>query len=245
MKSFRKKLESIIIGLSLLAVAWHILDVAWITWTDIDLGEKVFRILFGSISLFLSIGFLFPQLLEKLFSLLPTKKKKCLICSQPAHDTLTAKHEIGTFCRQHLIAKYSELFLMSSPNIVIVEFQPKATEFTGVVYGYYPLSELANFGWGKKDKDVIQTLVMKVKSEKCRICEKQSNALFLPKEVAPWKKYGASPNSDFISVGEFLCKEHALKRILPSLQTNPKYFDDGGGLYVPCKEDGFQVTTEL
>jgi hypothetical protein len=174
-------------------------------------------------------------------SLLP--KKKCKICGREANDILSAdsSHQLGVFCRNHLIQEYSKLFLSSYFNKVIVEFQPKAA---GVwVYSYYPISELENFGWEKKSREVVENLLLTINGQKCRECSNSSTTLFVSKEAAPWSKYSSEPSLEFAKTGEYLCNEHALEKIKPGIQSNKRHFDDG--LWLPYKEAGFQVGTEL
>lgn len=174
-------------------------------------------------------------------------KKKCKICGREASDVLSdnSSHKLGVFCRNHLIQEWSRHFLNSPFNKIEVEFQPQASGSLGLVYGYYPASEIEQFGWKKKSSQVVENLLLTIIGKKCRECNESATTLFVSKEASPWSKYGPEPSSDYGKTGEYLCNKHALDRIKPAIQTNPKHFNDGGGLWLPYKESGFQVGTEL
>lgn len=209
--------------------------------------EDIKSVLLPFLLFFLIVPLIFGAGLVARFieGLLP--KKKCKICGREASDVLSdsSSHELGVFCRNHLIQEYSKHFLNSSFNKVIVEFQPRASGDLGTVYGYYPISEIEQFGWEKKSRQVVENLLLTINGKKCRECDEPATSLFVSKEAAPWSKYGPEPSLDYAKIGEYLCNEHTLDRIKPSIQTNPKRFNDGGGLWLPYKEGGFQVGTEL
>lgn len=171
------------------------------------------------------------------------KKDKCNICSKPTRDVLTEDPEyqkkIGAFCRQHLIEKYSEFFLKSKFKKVVIEFQPSS--HTGDVYLYYPVAHLDDFSWEKGGKEAIIKLVQSISGKKCKVCDNDAYVFFIPKEAAPIDKYKGNPSLDFHSKGEYYCNNHALKRIIPSIQNNKKEFSENGGLQIPVG-DGYQAS---
>lgn len=156
--------------------------------------------------------------------------KKCSTCRKDANDVLFSDHKIGSFCRNHLIEKYSDLFVKTPFNIVMIEYQPKlGAGYT--TYLYDPLSEL---DWGDQGK-IVELLTKGISDRECSQCGNRANILFIPKEVARFIQ-GADPS--FASKGEYLCKEHALKRIIPSFQDAKQSL----ALYLPFKQDGLQAT---
>lgn len=172
------------------------------------------------------------------------RKKRC-ICSKSAYDKLTSDHTIGYFCRDHLLQKYSELFVKSPFNVVMVEYQPESISFPG--YLYYPASEIDfrnRYDPNNKANEVVKQLLSTIKVKKCSMCNKQVSILFVSKEVSPFKKYKSEPREEFAQKGEYLCKEHTLERIIPCLRSSRKHFDTNEGLCLPNKEDGYQATIE-
>lgn len=187
-----------------------------------------------------------PGFVIKIFSgLFP--KPKCKICGQRGEDVLSenSDHELGKFCRNHLLQEYSRLFLNFHFNKVMVEFQPKASGYLGPVYGYYPVSEIEKYGWEKKSRQIVENLLLTINGKQCKACNRSATTLFVSKEVAPWSKYGPEPSLEYARIGEYLCNDHALDKVKPSIQNNPQNFYDGGGLWLPYKEGGLQVGTEL
>lgn len=209
-----------------------------------DVHQFLFLVLiiFGILILPLVLLFFVAIIIEKL---LP--QKKCALCAKEARDVLSdsSNHRIGVFCRNHLMQEYSKRFLTSPFRKVMVEPQPTAAGYLGPVYGYFPVSEIKQFGWQERAKKVLEELLATINGKSCRECKESATTLFLSKEVAPWSKYGSEPRIEYAKVGDYLCNRHALKRLTPGIQTNPKYYDDAGGLWLPYKEGGFQVSTEL
>lgn len=167
------------------------------------------------------------------------KKKKCQICSDLGKDSLSSEKTIGTFCRKHLILRYSELFLRSHFHLVMLEYQPDGISYPG--YLYYPLSEI---DWGGNQKEIIQELINGIRSKKCVSCDDSTSILFISKELAPFKKFGPEPQNNFSTKGLYLCKKHALEKALPSIKNSKKDFNIHGGLYLPFKENGYQSTIQ-
>ncbi|MBI2338209.1 hypothetical protein HYU95_03400 [Candidatus Daviesbacteria bacterium] len=216
-----------------------------------DSLKKLFlQIVVLSFSFFL-LAFVLPSILMVIAEIPGKFKKfkKCDLCQQPAYDILSGSsnkdEKMGIFCRRHLIERYSQQFIKTSLNFVMVEFQPRATRYTGAVYGYYPVSQLQKYFFKKDERQIVEQLLATILEKKCRSCDKKAQVLFISKEAAPWEKYNCYPFYEYADKGEYLCLEHTLKRILPSIQNNPKHFDDGGGLWLPYLENGYQVTTEL
>lgn len=201
----------------------------------------VFAIPFGLLILLGKLMGILARPIELMFE----SKSRCRTCSQPARDDLTHGKETFKFCRMHLVDTYSEHFLASPYKMIVVEFMPTTTSSTGAVYGYHPLSEMQKYGWSKKNQEVLEQLIKTIEGNKCFRCSKNASVLFIPKEKAPWERFGPNPSPEYEKLGIYCCREHALERVIPSIRTNPKRFNDGGGLYIPYEEDGFQVTTEL
>lgn len=215
-----------------------------------DLKKLFLQIIVSLLFSFL-LAFVLPSILGRIVEILGKLKrpKKCNFCEQPAYDILSGSsnkdEKMGIYCRPHLIEKYSRQFIKTSFNLVMVEFQPQATHFTGSVYGYYPVSQLQKYFFEKDERQIVEQLLAAIPKKKCRSCDKKAQVLFVSKEAAPWAKYNCYPFFEYAAKGEYLCLEHTLKRILPGIQNNPKHFDDGGGLWLPYLENGYQVTTEL
>ncbi len=177
-------------------------------------------------------------------------RKKCPLCTKFAYDTLTADKKIGEFCRVHLIEKYSLLFKESHFNEVMVEYQPQGIDAPS--YYYYPVSAIdfklyTRYSAPSKDdiaaQDTVRYLLEVIKTKKCKECSKQANILFIPKEIHPFSKYRTTPRREgFETKGEYLCKEHALNKVIPALKNSSKHFDTYEGLCLPRKEDGYQAT---
>lgn len=173
--------------------------------------------------------------------------KKCPLCAKTAYDTLTADKEIGQFCRQHLIEKYKQYFKISPFNVVMVEYQPSG--ISAPVYFYYPVSEIdfTSSRYPNSDDDIaaqktVRHLLDVIKTKKCERCSRQASILFVKKEITPFSKYKTTPRKEFEQKGEYLCKEHALEKISPSIRNSSKHFDIYEGLCLPHKEDGYQAT---
>lgn len=172
-------------------------------------------------------------------------KKRICICGKPAYDVLTSDRTIGYFCRQHLLEKYSELFIGSPFNIVMVEYQPEGISSPG--YLYYPASEIdfkSQYDSNNNADEIVKSLLNTIKAKKCKVCAKQATVLYISKEISPFKKYKTEPREEFADKGEYLCKKHTLEKVIPALKNTSKHFDTYGGLYVPYKEDGYQATIE-
>lgn len=211
-----------------------------------------FIFLMGFILLLSGVSKAYEVFIEPYFA----SRHKCSICGKSGRDILSEgmdklmrPYTIGYFCRDHLIQRYSAEFKKSPFKMVVMEFQPNATPDTGHVYSYYPLSilglqtvPLGGF-WTIEEKKIIEKLLDTIKNRKCSVCNKEATVLFVSEEAAPWKKYENTPSMDFAEKGEYLCKEHAIDKVLPNIKNDNKYFDDGGGLYPPYQEDGFQATT--
>lgn len=175
-------------------------------------------------------------------------RKNCPLCTKIAYDTLTGDYKMGEFCRQHLIEKYSSYFKTSHFNAVMVEYQPK--DLSSPSYYYYPISEIDfRSQYSSKDdneaQDIIRYLLEVIKTKKCERCSEQANILFVSKEISPYSKYQTTPRKEFEQKGSYFCKEHALEKIIPAIQTSTKHLDTYEGLCLPRKEDGYQATVEF
>lgn len=175
-------------------------------------------------------------------------RKNCPMCAKIAYDTLTGDIKIGEFCRQHLIEKYSQYFKTSHFNAVMVEYQPKG--LSSPSYYYYPVSEIDfRSRYSSKDdvevQDTIRHLLDVIKTKKCERCSKQASILFVSKEVSPFSKYQTTPRKEFEQKGNYFCKEHALEKIIPAIQSSAKHSDTYEGLCLPSKQDGYQATVEF
>lgn len=210
------------------------------------------QLFFGLLYIFASIFPLFFAgiILLEIFS--DFKKlfapKKCLLCSKTAYDTLTGDKNIGEFCRQHLIEKYSQYFKTSHFNVVMVEYQPKG--LSSPSYYYYPVSDIDfRSRYSSKDdveaQDTIRHLLDVIKTKKCERCSKQASILFVSKEVSPFSKYQTTPRKEFEQKGNYFCKDHAMEKIIPAIQNSTKHFDTYEGLCLSRKEDGYQATVEF
>ena len=171
--------------------------------------------------------------------------KRCDTCGLPAYDMLTADKKIGNFCRKHLTEKYSYYFRISPFNVVLVEYQPKG--ISSSAYLYYPVSEIDFRSRYSNSDDIVAQQTVRhlldvIKTKKCWRCTKQASILFVNKEVSPFRKYRTTPRKEFEQKGEYFCKEHALDKIMPAIQSSSKHFDIYEGLCLPHKEDGYQAT---
>lgn len=175
------------------------------------------------------------------------KKNQCEVCGQETEEHLTIDgKEEHFFCRQHLLEKFKPLFLSFPHKIVIREFEPLAA--CGEVYGFYPKSELEHFGWTKNHRLILEKLVDTISTApRCSNvnCNNPAQVLYISKTNAPWSRYKANLHEDFLKFGKILCLEHAWELLQISLRSNPEKFRDGGGLWVPYKEDGFYTSTVL
>lgn len=222
---------------------WLYFITPWNIFSDplLKTSDILFFVVSGLGFISVSLVFIIPGGLG-LINKLKSKTQRCLVCSKKGADFLVSEKKLGPFCRKHLLEKYSELFLRNAFNAVIVEFQPKSTSLSSVCFCYYPISEI---DWGGNQREIIRSLLAEIKVKKCRECSLDASVLFVTKESSPWKKNGPDPQEEFIHKGEYYCKEHVLPLIISGLENCPYPFNVEGGLHLPYKEDGYQVTMEV
>lgn len=147
------------------------------------------------------------------------------------------------FCRPHLIEEFAREVNKSPFNFAIVEFQPEANSATGKNFFYIPLSKAEKLGWKNEEKEAIKKMLTEIEQKRCKICNNNGCILFIPKSSAPYSKYGPKALEEFIEFGMVYCKEHGLKKIIPTLESNKKKYDEG--FYSPYSDSGFYTTTEI
>jgi len=176
--------------------------------------------------------------------ILIAQKKSCRTCFKETVEMLVYE---GTrrdyYCRSHLIESFSRDFLHIPYKIVIFEFQPEATKHTGLIYCYYALSSLERFNWTKEEKHVLESLLHEIDTTKaCSQCKGNlQQSLYLGRELAPWES--SRIHKTCIGKGDKLCLNCSQSRLSATLSNNPKEFREG--LYLPFKEDGMYMTTEM
>lgn len=156
--------------------------------------------------------------------------KKCSICEKTVVDQLIDDGKTKNFCRPHLLEQYSSLFTKNSLNVVMIEYQPKSDS----VYTTYLFDPLSEIDWGDQKK-VVGSLLETISGKTCKQCKNNASILFIPKEIA---RFAQAVDLEDAKKGEYLCKTHALRRLLPSLQSTKGSI----ALYLPFKENGLQAT---
>lgn len=240
MRNFFPNPFLLLIGICILVIAYLMFYIE-----SSDSIQKILFIIGGVLFTLLGLYVIFEKLIMRFTEQLG--EKPCKICHKKSSEKLIGDKLLGNYCREHLISEFSRFFLSSPFDVLAVELQPQVAETTGEIYYFRPLQKTEDFGgrgkmWPESDKEIIRNLLESIQQRKCKICDQKAQILFVPKELAPFKKYD-SPSLDFIKFGEYFCKEDGLKRILPSLESNPKKFRFG--LYIPFISSGLYMTDEV
>lgn len=183
--------------------------------------------------------FLFPNTF-KFFH--PDPVYKCSACSQkPARQLyLTTNKLLGNFCNTHLLERYSDYFMKSIFNMVVIELPHALKGYSGWSYFYCPSSQYNELAWKEDERKIAQKLIASINQENCEICSESATVLFISKSEINWNKYNnAMLYLEYIGKGKYYCRNHALEKISPRLT------EFAGAIYVPHEEEGFQLITEI
>ena len=128
--------------------------------------------------------------------------------------------------------------------MVVYEYQPQATKYTGIVYAYYPVSALKEFHWPAEDTDILRRVLGEIDgSQSCQSCGGNPwQVAYFDRDTAPWQGRSALPD---LAVDQALrlCTRCAALKLAPVLRENRQEYIEG--LYLPYQEDGMYATTEI
>jgi hypothetical protein len=183
--------------------------------------------------------------LKRFLSILSAQPEPCMTCGQSTKEVLVREgREWVRYCRVHLLEEFARGLEKSPYRMVVYEFQPQATKYTGSVYAYYPVSTLGEFNWPTEEADKLRRILQEIDpSQSCQSCGGNPwQVAYFDGATAPWQR-GSSLSEVGIDRALRLCTRCAALKMGPVLRENPKEFDEG--LYLPYQEDGMYATTEM
>lgn len=182
-----------------------------------------------------------PKKAQKIFDKF-SRKNYCKICGKQTHDKLSAgiNQKSDYFCRIHLLEEYKNKIISTPFNYLQIEYQSDLKGHT-LDYAYYPISKMRKLGWEEKEKEVLNQIIMSIKTSKCSKCDKKSQVLFISAQEISKNDYDPRIKEEYLKMGKLLCPQHSLDISITSIQNGKKRFDNWG-LGFPHEEDGFQMT---
>ena len=183
--------------------------------------------------------------LKRLLNMWSAQPEPCVTCGQSTRESLVREgREWIRYCRLHLIEEFARGFEKSPYRMVVYEFQPEATKHTGLVYGYYPVSALGEFNWPMDETDELRRTLQEIDpSQSCPSCGGKSwRVAYFDCDKAPWQRGSSLPETG-IDQALRLCVRCAVLKMGPVLRENPREYNEG--LYLPSREDGMYMTTEM
>ncbi len=168
--------------------------------------------------------------------------KNCSICKTVTKDNLNySEMSLKSFCREHLIQEFSKEFMHSSAKIILLHPNKNAIPI-GTQFPYYP-EKGASFFLDKNSKDKRAELFNFLERQVCIECNNAAAVLYFAPDSYQYNLTEPNINGLSPSIGALLCKQCALNKILPDLQSNPEPYENG--LYIPFSSDGVYAKTIL
>lgn len=214
-----------------------------------NLFDKIFALL-GIIGIPISIiafGFAIFFLIYGIYIMfMPKPVFKCRICQKTDPDSLSAGNKQWWYlCREHLLERYSDLFLKNTFKVVMTEFtsDDKSKNPDDAAFTYYPFSSHKEYNIG--NPKILKQLLDSIDGNNCSKCGSKAKILFVNKEdaVRTSDNY-IIPSEEYLTRGQYLCNKHALDNVIPALKSYPQPIVIEGGVWLPYKEDGFQRPDE-
>lgn len=243
--NFKISKNHVFLSLGLIALFLLLISSTDIFAHSPNLNDTTIEILFWFLFVpgILLIAYMIGWFIRILSKIMP--KQKCPICSQVAADVLVIEGKTeGTYCRNHVMEKFSQGFLSFSYKMVV--FHPEQDrKHCGTMYPYFPLDELVDqYNFEKEAEKRIKEILATI-SGKCQRCdEKDSQVAYYPKGILQWNESFGPLLENVPLTSHLLCKKCTLQFIEQSLRSNKENFSDNG-LFVPYKGEGVYVNTYL